>query len=94
MKAIAAFMMFLYHLKTIKQKLWLKLVVHAAFCTLKKLYHGCMRDGMNKLTLLESYNRHIMDFDIVKIGFHQDDCCGCLLERASKMRQSPLVNHL
>ena len=51
-------------------------------------------DGMNKLTLLESLNRLILDFDIVRISFHKDDWRDRWFQRASKMRQSPLVNHL
>ena len=93
MKAIATIMLFLYHSQTMKQKLLPKLVTHA-FCLIKKLPEGCLMSGMNKLTLIGSPNRHIKDFDTVRISFNRDDCCGCLIERASKMRQSPLVNHL
>ena len=60
----------------------------------KEQKEGPVRRKMSQLTLLEGLNEHIMNFDIIRIGFHQDDWCNRWLECASKMCQSPLVNHL
>ena len=49
---------------------------------------------MNKLTVLETPNRHKVGFDIVRTGFNWDDLCDVWFQRASQMRQSPVVNHL
>ena len=54
MKVIASIAMFLYHLQTMKQKLWIKLVTDLAFCIDKHLPEGRMRCKMSNYTLLKT----------------------------------------
>jgi len=54
MKIIVTFMNFLYHLQTMKQKLWTTFVMYLHYCIDKQLPEGRMRCKMSKFTLLES----------------------------------------
>ena len=53
MKVIASTTMFLYHLKTMKHKLWTSLVIYMAYCIYNKLQEGRMRCKMSNYTLLK-----------------------------------------
>ena len=53
-KVIASIVIFLYHLQTLKQKLWITLIMYLAYYIDKQQLEGCLMDEMNKLTLLES----------------------------------------
>ena len=52
-KVIASASMLLYHLQTMKQKLWTTLVTYLAYCINKQRQEGSMRCKMNKFTLLD-----------------------------------------